>query len=103
MTVVSRCNGSTRYQFKHTTLSTDSIDIHDEQSLLYVGLSIGVARLKAKLERASHVYVSYTIVGNYSLGAGELTTDSLAGDDCSGATHILDSTGCVWAAMASTR
>lgn len=81
------CRPRGSYVWQQTTLSTDTIDIRNEDEL-FTKLPLGAAALEGELARSGRLQVRTAVSGQYTLAGSE------AGDvpdygDCAQATHLL--------------
>lgn len=87
MRPIPGCQLRGSYRWQQTTLSTDTIDISNEDEL-FAKLPLGAVRLEGELARAGHLQVRTTVSGQYIL-EGAQAEDVPDYGDCAQATHIL--------------
>lgn len=75
------------YVWQQTTLSTDTIDIRNEDEL-FAKLPLGAVGLEGELSRTGHLRVRTAVSGQYRL-AGSAVADVPDHGECAQATHLL--------------
>jgi hypothetical protein len=85
--IVDECRVAGSYEWKRTTLSKDTTDIHDDDDL-YAKLPLGAASLEGDLKRSGSLEVVTTVSGELDL-VGAAPEEVLASPACSAATHIV--------------
>lgn len=89
LTIVERCHLAGAYQFRPTTLATDTFEIRDRAEL-YAKLPVGGFRLEGELSRAGRLAMRTTVVGQYHLTGDDLAAVKTS-PDCAEATHVVGS------------
>jgi hypothetical protein len=89
LTVVERCHLTGAYQFRPTTLATDTFEIRDRAEL-YAKLPVGGFRLEGELSRTGRLAMRTTVVGQYHLSGADLDAVK-SSPDCAEATHVVGS------------
>jgi hypothetical protein len=85
--IVESCSLRGAYEWKRTTLSTDSTDIHDEDEL-YAKLPLGAAALSGQLQNSGSLHVITTVAGQMQL-TGVKLAEAQADPGCAKATHVV--------------
>lgn len=85
--IVDRCKLSGSYEWRRTTLSTDTTDIRNEDEL-YAKLPLGAAHLSGELRTSGSLHVKTTVAGQMEL-VGQAADDVTSGAECSRATHLV--------------
>jgi transposase len=85
--MLPRCRVRGGYQWRRTTISTDTIEIRNADEL-FAKLPIGAVSLEGELQRSGRLAVQTTIAGQLQL-AGFDPTGIPKGGECEGATHVL--------------
>jgi hypothetical protein len=85
--IIDSCRIAGSYQWKKTTLSSDTTEINDEDEL-YAKLPIGAASLSGQLHTSGTLSVQTTVSGHMRL-VGGFSADSTNGAECAQATHIV--------------
>lgn len=85
--VLRNCRVGGSYAWHRTTLSTDTVEIHDADDL-FAKLPLGAVSLESELERSGRLAVQTTVTGQLELrgfdGAGVPKDEA-----CAGATHVV--------------
>ncbi len=87
MRPITGCTVRGSYRWQRTTLSSDSIEIHDNDEL-FAKLPLGALALKGELARSGRLEVTTTVSGQYVL-EGSTAADVPDYGECAGATHLL--------------
>jgi hypothetical protein len=80
------CRVSGGYQWRRTTISTDTIEIHNADEL-FAKLPIGAVSLEGELKRSGRLAVQTSVSGQFQLSGFDPM--SVPHDGCEGATHVL--------------
>lgn len=86
MTLLDACRVEGRYAFQRTTLSTDTVEI-DDQDELYAKLPLGAVSLEGELNRSGRLALRTTVSGQLKFRGDPAKVP--AGSACSGATHVI--------------
>lgn len=81
------CNLRGSYRWQRTTLSSDSIEIHNQDEL-FAKLPLGAISLEGELARSGRLAVRTSVSGQYVLD-GSSAADVPDYGDCQAATHLL--------------
>ena len=84
--IIDGCKLQGRYAFRRTTLSTDTVEIHDEDDL-YAKLPLGAVGLEGELARSGRLAVRTTVAGEFRLDA--TPAGPLDQGACREATHVV--------------
>jgi hypothetical protein len=87
MRPVLGCNLRGSYRWQRTTLSSESIEIHDQDEL-FAKLPLGALALEGELARSGRLAVRTSVSGQYVL-EGSSAADVPDYGDCQSATHLL--------------
>jgi hypothetical protein len=87
MRPITGCSVRGSYRWQRTTLSSDSIEIHNQDEL-FAKLPLGALALEGELARSGRLAVRTTVSGQYVL-EGSSAADVPDYGDCSAATHLL--------------
>jgi hypothetical protein len=89
--IIDACQPEGAYDWSISTLSRDTVDIHDTDEL-YAKLPLGAAKLEGALARSGRLSVQTTVAGQIRLKRGSVNFNTVAGDEtCAEATHIIES------------
>jgi hypothetical protein len=87
MRPITSCTVRGSYRWQRTTLSSESIEIHNQDDL-FAKLPLGAFALEGELARAGRLAVRTMVSGQYVL-EGSAAQDVPDYGDCSSATHLL--------------
>lgn len=87
MRPITACTVRGSYRWQRTTLSSESIEIHNQDEL-FTKLPLGALTLGGELARSGRLAVRTAVSGQYVL-EGSTTADVPDYGDCSAATHLL--------------
>lgn len=87
MRPITGCSVRGSYRWQRTTLSSDSIEIHNQDEL-FAKLPLGALALEGELARSGRLAIRTTVSGQYVL-EGSSAADVPDYGDCSAATHLL--------------
>ena len=87
MRPIAGCNVRGSYRWQRTTLSSESIEIHDQDEL-FAKLPLGALSLEGELARSGRLAVRTAVSGQYVLD-GSSAADVPDYGVCSAATHLL--------------
>jgi hypothetical protein len=87
MRPITACNVRGSYRWQQTTLSSDTIDIQNEDEL-FAKLPLGALALEGELARAGRLQVRTAVSGQYVL-EGTMASDVPDYGACAQATHLL--------------
>lgn len=87
MRPITSCTLRGSYRWQRTTLSSESIEIHNQDDL-FAKLPLGAFALEGELARAGRLAVRTMVSGQYVL-EGSTAQDVPDYGDCSAATHLL--------------
>jgi hypothetical protein len=82
--ILDRCSLGGSYVYQRTTLSTDTIEIADEDEL-FAKLPLGAATLEGELARSGRLAIRTTVVGQLRLTEGAAKPQGV----CAGASHVI--------------
>jgi transposase len=85
--MLPRCRARGAYQWRRTTMSTDTIEIRNADEL-FAKLPIGAVSLEGELQRSGRLAVQTSVAGQLQL-AGFDPSSIPKGGECEGATHVL--------------
>jgi hypothetical protein len=89
--IVDSCQPTGTYDWNRSTLSNDTMEIHDADDL-FAKLPLGAVSLEGALKRAGRLSIQTTVVGQIKLGRKSINMEEVAADvGCSRATHIVQS------------
>jgi hypothetical protein len=89
--IIDGCQPVGAYDWLKSTLSRDTVDIHDTDDL-YAKLPLGAAKLEGALTRSGRLSIQTTVAGQIRLKRASVDFEAVAGDDaCAEATHIVES------------
>lgn len=85
--VVEQCQLEGQYEWRRTTLATDSVEIRSEDEL-YAKLPVGAATLSGELSKSGQLTVRTRVAGQLRLTGAE-QQPALDGNACQSATHLV--------------
>lgn len=85
--VLRNCRVGGTYAWHRTTLSTDTVEIHDADDL-FAKLPLGAVSLQSELERSGRLAVQTTVSGQLELHGFD-GTGVPKDESCAGATHVV--------------
>ncbi len=89
--IIDGCQPTGAYDWSKSTLSRDTVDIHDADDL-YAKLPLGAAKLEGALTRSGRLSIQTTVAGQIRLRRASVDFDEVATDaSCADATHIIES------------
>jgi hypothetical protein len=87
MRPLTACNVRGSYRWQRTTLSSESVEIHNQDEL-FTKLPLGAIALEGELARSGRIAVRTAVSGQYLL-EGSTAADVPDYGDCAAATHLL--------------
>lgn len=85
--MLPRCHVKGEYQWRRTTTSSDTVEIHNADEL-YAKMPLGAITLEGELQRSGRLAVQTTVAGQFKLAEFD-PTNFPRDAECVGATHVI--------------